>query len=93
MIDAKSDLFSIMDAVPDGYDALLLAIIEGRIDGIWPKISSWGRRGSIKAQLAEYRKCDPEDLPGLAKKQRPMSPVEYSPTTCAWVIRQKRRKF
>jgi len=66
MTDAKSDLFAIMDAVPDGYDTVRTAILEGRINGLNPRIGG-SRSSCIKGHLADYKKVEAEDLPGAAR--------------------------
>lgn len=80
---AKADLFAVLRAVPDGYGALRLAIMEGRIDPMYPNLSPVMKRGCLKAHLATHRGCDSWDLPGAARytiwktgKANPISPVE-----------------
>ena len=48
---AKKDLFTALDQAPDFAPALRLAIIEGRIDPLWPNISIAMKRGCLKAHL------------------------------------------
>lgn len=56
-----------LDAVPDGYGALRLAIMEGRIDPVFPNVTQVIRQGCLRAHLAAYRGCDSWALPGAAK--------------------------
>ena len=63
----RADLFAILDAVPNGYGALRLAIMEGRIDPVFPKITQVMRQGCLKAHLAASAGCDAQELPGAAK--------------------------
>ncbi len=64
----KEELFAIMDAVPSGYDSVKAAIIEGRIDPVWPNVSIYGIPiGCFKAHLADHLKCKSVDLPGIAR--------------------------
>lgn len=79
----KADLFSILDAVPDGCDALRLAITEGRISAVFPNVAKDTRQGCVKAHLAEHRQCLSSELPGAAccgtrwiNGVNPISPVE-----------------
>ncbi len=80
---SKEDLFAIMDAAPDAYDAVRSAITEGRIDPRWSNTSySWSgvsgsRNGTIKAHIAELKKCRSQELPGAAKLDNyPSCPLE-----------------
>ncbi len=77
MSDAKSDLFAIMDAVPDGYDVVRTAILEGRINGLNPRIGG-SRCSCIKGHLADYKGVECENLPGAARMALSMerSPIE-----------------
>ena len=79
----KADLFAILDAVPGGYGSLRLAIMEGRIDPMYPNVSPTFRRGCIKAHLAAHLGVDSWNAPGVARYiidwqggQNPCSPVE-----------------
>lgn len=71
-VSAKADLFAVLDAIPDGFDAVRLAVVEGRIDGIQKRdIQSLGVCGCIKQHLAYHRKVDVRDLPSVAKLAYP----------------------
>jgi hypothetical protein len=69
--------------VPDGYGALRLAIMEGRIDPLFPNVTHVMRQGCLRAHLAEHRQCDSWNLPGAARyviwqtgEEKQVSPAE-----------------
>lgn len=50
-MDAKEDLFNLLNEQESHSADLRQAVIEGRIDGIWPNISVATKRGCVKAHL------------------------------------------
>lgn len=94
MTAAKADLFAILNAVPDGYQHLRLAILQGRIDPMYPNVSVSCKRGCLKAHLAEFKKCDSGELPGAARfywrgiyegKPQDISPIEKHIASVRWL--------
>lgn len=51
MSSPKQDLFSLLNSVPDRFDAVRAAICQGRINGLYPRESLATRCGCIKAHL------------------------------------------
>lgn len=70
--DTKADLFAVLDAVPDGFDTVRLAVVQGRIDGVFSQVvSGLGPCGCVKQHLANHRKIDVFALPSVAKLAYP----------------------
>ncbi len=65
MENAKKSLFDVMDAVPDGYNTVKAALVEGRIHYIHPNL--FDRKGTVLAHLAALRGCDSWNLPNAAR--------------------------
>lgn len=64
-MDAKEDLFNLLEANEDRYNALRRAIVEGRINGLWPSLSLFSKCGCIKAHLM----VTPMQYPGTPIEQ------------------------
>lgn len=64
----KEDLFAVLDAVPGKFDEVRLAVVEGRINGLDPRLSRSTKCGCIKAHIAgdDYF-LDREKLPSVAR--------------------------
>ena len=62
-MDAKEDLFNLLEANEDRYNSLRRAVIEGRINGLLPSFSMFTKCGCIKAHM-------------MVTPQYPWTPIE-----------------
>lgn len=78
--EVKADMFAILSAAPDAYWHVRKAILDGRIDGMYPNCTPYFKCGCIKAHVADFFQCCSWELPGAAAhiigSYRTASPAE-----------------